>query len=463
MMLSIVIPARFEKYLQQTIYSILGAATGEIEIIAVLDGYWPDPPIEDKPNVHLIHFPEPRGMRAAINAGAKLAKGEYLMKCDAHCMFAHAFDEVLKADCEDDWTLVPVRYSLDSNKWTKKEDKKYEFEYISSDDLKGKRWPEYAKRVEGETICDLMTSQGSCWFMRWQRFWDLGGEDEENYGTMGREAQEICLKSWLSGGRYALDRNTWYAHWSKSKSDPRFSHRDEKQKSVKFAKDLWMNDKWPLATRTLQWLVDKFAPVPTWENKPKEIVKLDDAKNLKTLLQKQKRFRRGTMSPIKVRGYKRNPHLYRLFNELGFKNGVEVGVKDGANALAMCKQIAGISLGLVEPWDISCSKYKIAIKNLEPYNVKPVCELSMNALSEFKDNSLDFVYIDANHRFDYVMEDIIHWSKKVRPGGIVSGHDYWNWKKGEVVLAVNAYIKAHNIQDFFVTDEEIPSWFWVKK
>ena len=263
--LSVVIPARKEQYLQQTIDSILKAARGTIEVIAVLDGYWPNPSIKDDPRVHLIHFPEPRGMRTAINAGAKLAKGEYLMKCDAHCIFADGFDEALKADCKPDYTLVPTRYSLDSNKWERKINKKYEFEYISSDQLKGKRWPEFAKRVEGKKLCDLMTSQGSCWFMRWERFWDLGGLDDINYGSMGREAQEVCLKSWLSGGRYVLDRNTWYAHWSKSRSDPRFAHRDEKQKSIEFATDLWMNDKWPLAKRKLKWLVKRFAPVPTWD------------------------------------------------------------------------------------------------------------------------------------------------------------------------------------------------------
>jgi len=268
---SIIIPARHEPYLQKTIDVILEAAEGDIEIIAILDGYWPDVPIKDDPHVKQIHFSESKGMRASINAGARIAQGKYLLKCDAHCLFDEGFDKKLKTDCQPNWTVVPIRYSLcvrildgKLTDWSRKIHKKYEFEYIASDDLKGRKWPEYAKRVEGQKIVDLMTSQGSCWFMHRDRFWALGGEDEVNYGQMGREAQEICLKTWLSGGRFILTRNTWYAHWSKARGNPRFLSREEKQKSVDFAKDFWLNDRWSLATKKLSWLIEKFAPVPTW-------------------------------------------------------------------------------------------------------------------------------------------------------------------------------------------------------
>ena len=84
---SIIIPARNEIFLPQTIDDIFRHATGDIEVIAILDGYWPDPILQDRPNLHLIHPGSPRGMRWGINAGANLAKGEFLMKCDAHCSF----------------------------------------------------------------------------------------------------------------------------------------------------------------------------------------------------------------------------------------------------------------------------------------------------------------------------------------------------------------------------------------
>ena len=44
----------------------------------------------------------------------------------------------------------------------------------------------------------------------------------------------------------------------------------------------------------------------------------------------------------------------------------------------------------------------------------------------FTDESLDFVYIDANHAYDFVKEDIEYWYPKLKKGGILSGHDYIN-------------------------------------
>lgn len=51
---------------------------------------------------------------------------------------------------------------------------------------------------------------------------------------------------------------------------------------------------------------------------------------------------------------------------------------------------------------------------------------SVLASTSFKDGSLDCVYIDANHSYEAVMQDLRHWWPKVRSGGLVSGHDYYN-------------------------------------
>ena len=78
--------------------------------------------------------------------------------------------------------------------------------------------------------------------------------------------------------------------------------------------------------------------------------------------------------------------------------------------------------------------------------------------------SLDFVYIDGNHHFDFVMQDIIEWSKKVRAGGVVSGHDYYRFRNAGVVDAVNTYTHAHQIWEWFITDEpKEKSFFWAKE
>jgi len=89
--LSIVIPARNEQFLTPTIKDLLRNARGEVEVIVVLEAYWPDETVDD-PRVHYVHSGTPRGMRGAINAGMAVAKGEYVMKCDAHCAFSEGYD-----------------------------------------------------------------------------------------------------------------------------------------------------------------------------------------------------------------------------------------------------------------------------------------------------------------------------------------------------------------------------------
>ena len=82
---------------------------------------------------------------------------------------------------------------------------------------------------------------------------------------------------------------------------------------------------------------------------------------------------------------------------------------------------------------------------------------SMDALADFKDQSLDFVYIDAHHGLKFVIEDIWEWSKKVKKGGFISGHDYGiNQKEANdpyvlhVKYAVDAYTKALGIKDWYI-------------
>lgn len=453
-MISVIIPARNEPYLQKTIDDLFAKAAGDIEVIAVLDGYWPRPPLTKRKDLVIIHRGEVRGMRSGINAGAGIAKGKYLMKCDAHCCFDRGFDEKLKADCESNWTVVPRRYGLDVEKWDRI-DKMYEFEYIEKGTLKGRKWPEYAERVKGKKIVDLMTSQGSCWFMHRDRFFELGGLDEINYGGMGREAQETCLKAWLSGGRYVLNRNTWYAHWNKPKEHV-VTNRKEKRKSVEYATSYWAEDK-------IKPVIEKFAPVPTWDTR-KEISMLDLLKRYGVDLKES--------SPIIVPKFKRK-HLSKLFRDMGFKKGAEIGVAVGKYSEYLCKFNPGVELISVDPWSSYSEdprrirkheeNYQESQKRLAPYGATLMRMMSMDAVRDIPPESLDFVYIDGNHMFDFVMQDIIEWSKRVRPGGIVSGHDYYRFRNAGVVEAVDVYTKMHKIRQWFLCDERPASFFWVKQ
>ena len=76
---------------------------------------------------------------------------------------------------------------------------------------------------------------------------------------------------------------------------------------------------------------------------------------------------------------------------------------------------------------------------------------------------MDFVFIDAGHSFDDAARDIIEWAKKVRKGGIVSGHDYTH-VRGGVKDAVDGYVKFHSqsLKVIHEAKEDATWWFYQK-
>lgn len=292
---SIMIPARNEPWLRQTVDDIFNKATGDIEVIVILDGYWPDPILADRPNLTIIHHSEAKGMRVALNTAAAIANGEYIMKVDAHCMFGEGFDEELQKEnrCEYGWIAIPSRWSLNAEKWSRNYGP-IEYEYVTypyepdnqfGDGLHGKKWlgesgrsksrrpSEYfwMERAKADIkIDDIQTWQGSCWFTQKQWFYDIGGMDLQ-FTNIHQEAQELGFKAWLSGGRLIINKHTWYAHWHKPSNQrgyrlSRRAMRETQSRSTWY----WMNDKWPGQTRKMEWYIDKFWPIPGWPENWKE-------------------------------------------------------------------------------------------------------------------------------------------------------------------------------------------------
>lgn len=280
---SVLIPSRNERYLQNTIHDVLTKARGDIEVIAVLDGYWPDPPIADHPKVTLIHR-DPHGMRDSINVAAAIAKGAYLLKTDAHCLFSEGFDEILKADLSDHWVAIPRRKSLDVGAdglgWGIKNKEPVDYHYLSYPFAKpqeigmhGEVWRDRAKERPNLLIDDEMSTQGSCWFMTKKHFNRMGFMQEQGYEKFVQEAQEICNRTWLSGGRVIVNKKCFYAHWHKGKEAGRgyFIDKREMIRGAKWSADYWLNNRWAERKYDFEWLIDKFWPVPTWPTNWKEL------------------------------------------------------------------------------------------------------------------------------------------------------------------------------------------------
>ena len=88
---------------------------------------------------------------------------------------------------------------------------------------------------------------------------------------------------------------------------------------------------------------------------------------------------------------------------------------------------------------------------------------SVQMASVLQDESLDMVFIDADHSYEGTMEDLEAWHPKVKPDGHIAGHDYGNpvGKKWEVKRAVLEFRKAHNITGELILDDEY-TWFMRK-
>lgn len=87
-------------------------------------------------------------------------------------------------------------------------------------------------------------------------------------------------------------------------------------------------------------------------------------------------------------------------------------------------------------------------------NYEFIEEFSTGAVKRFDGNSLDFVYIDGDHSYEAVTEDITEWIKKVKPGGIIAGDDYIRSNRDkrfyDVIRAVDEYCIHNNIPELFL-------------
>lgn len=177
--------------------------------------------------------------------------------------------------------------------------------------------------------------------------------------------------------------------------------------------------------------------------------------------------------------------LPEFFREMGFKVGAEIGVEKGELTEALCR--SGLKMYAIDPWlayeDLKVvvsqqthdTFYEEAKKRLAPYDCTIIRKTSMEAVKDFEDGSLDFVYIDANHSFKYIAEDICEWSKKVKKGGVISGHDYGESKPFkplfyDVKFVVHAYAEAMKLNKWFVLGKRFEgkrdkhrSWFLIKQ
>lgn len=158
------------------------------------------------------------------------------------------------------------------------------------------------------------------------------------------------------------------------------------------------------------------------------------------------------------------------------KKIVEIGVELGMfseEILVACKEAI---VYLIDPWTYQMNykdpcnvkqmlqeeKYQKTLNRIARFSDRTVVirDYSEPASREFQDNSLDLVYLDGDHSMTSVVRDIANWWPKVRPGGILSGHDYvpGNPDTVGVIPAVENHIKQYNLELFLMNKTSDCSW-----
>jgi hypothetical protein len=268
--LSILIPARQEEYLQNTIDDINKHAEGDVEIL------WEEDVI-------------PLGQRALTNKLAQKATGDYLMKLDAHCSLSQGFDVELLKLAKEATVVVPALTNLHVYDWVcdkghRKNGKQFEDKEMKCEcggEMKKELiWRPIPKPVmtnyyfdtnlhfqyceeqdEEHFETETMSIQGSCFMISKEDYFRLNVCDEK-FGNWGQQGTEVSCKVWLSGGRIISTRNCFYSHWFRT--FPYENPIDKILEVQKHSRELFLGNKWPLQKYPIQWLIEKFDYLGDW-------------------------------------------------------------------------------------------------------------------------------------------------------------------------------------------------------
>jgi len=149
---------------------------------------------------------------------------------------------------------------------------------------------------------------------------------------------------------------------------------------------------------------------------------------------------------------------------------VEIGTQRGSNARSICNNLNVKKIYCIDPYggysEICQGKeysfnflpfLKIAKSCLKKYPVKFIILESAKAI-KYVPNKIDFIYIDGNHDLTYCYNDIRMYYKKLRPGGILAGHDFCG-NFVEVIHAVFAFLNKHPELELHTKEAD---WWFVK-
>ena len=156
----------------------------------------------------------------------------------------------------------------------------------------------------------------------------------------------------------------------------------------------------------------------------------------------------------------------KLINELGLKVGVELGVNEGSFSDFLLSNSNLEKLYSIDAWNMDTGQTLAAtfkkwtvrhdevakaeqksreVLSKHKHRSVVIKSNSFDAASDFDDESVDFIFFDAGHRFSGFALDMIKWWPKIKYGGVIAGHDYWKRYRYEVMDVANSFCVEHKL------------------
>ena len=184
--------------------------------------------------------------------------------------------------------------------------------------------------------------------------------------------------------------------------------------------------------------------------------------------------------PLQVKNKRELTLLIKKQNLTG--EGVEIGVQFGLYSELILENSELKRLYSIDPWlefpqeeyqkdaanvcqEQQDFRYLSAIFRLNRFRARSIVlrMISEEASALFSPNQLDFIFIDGNHGYQSVKQDLELWYPKIKPGGLFSGDDYLFTPEGKTPVkdAVDEFVEANNLK-LYLTAEKFPRWYLIK-
>ena len=135
--------------------------------------------------------------------------------------------------------------------------------------------------------------------------------------------------------------------------------------------------------------------------------------------------------------------------------GAEIGIDRADTCVHLLKNSDIKHLYCIDPFDRKPYRYEQAIDKLKQFSNYTLLKMTSTDAAEIVPDDLDFIFIDGDHSYEGVKADLENWVPKIKPGGVLIGHDWTRFDKGVVLAAGEFLSKNHQLFEPLLEQDEL--------